>query len=33
MFLQQKVSEHDLEIPQLHTTDQPTAPRGRVTEH
>ena len=28
-----KVSEYDQGIPQSHTTDQPTAPRGRVTEH
>ena len=28
-----KVSEYDQEIPQSHTADQPTAPRGRVTEH
>ena len=29
----QKVSEYDQEIPQSHTEDHPTAPRGRVTEH
>ena len=28
-----KVSEYDQEIPQSHTADQPTTPRGRVTEH
>ena len=28
-----KVSEYDQEIPHSHTADQPTAPRGRVTEH
>ena len=27
----QKVNEYDQEIPQLHTADQPTAPRGRAT--
>ena len=29
----EKVSECDQEIPQSHSADQPTAPRGRVTEH
>ena len=29
----QKVSEYDQELPQSQTADQPTAPRGRVTEH
>ena len=29
----QKVSENDQEIPQSHTADQSTAPRGRATEH
>ena len=29
----QKVSEYDQEIPQSQTKDQPTAPRGRATEH
>ena len=29
----QKVIEYDQEIPPLHTADQPTAPRGRATEH
>ena len=29
----QKASEYDQEIPQSHTTDQPTALRGRATEH
>ena len=29
----QKVSEYDKEIPHSHTADQPTAPRGRATEH
>ena len=28
-----KVSEYDQEIQQSHTADQPTAPRGRATEH
>ena len=28
-----KVSEYDQKIPQSHTADQPTAPRGRATEH
>ena len=28
-----KVSEYEQEIPQSHTADQPTAPRGRATEH
>ena len=28
----QKISEHDQEIPQSHTEDQPTAPRERATE-
>ena len=28
----QKVSKFDQEIPQSHTTDQPTAPQGRVKE-
>ena len=27
-----KVSEFDQEIPQTHTADQPTAPRGSATE-
>ena len=27
-----KASEYDQEIPQSHTADQPTAPRGRATE-
>ena len=27
------VSGYDQEIPQSHTADQPTAPRGRATEH
>ena len=27
-----KVSEYDQELPRSHTADQPTAPRGRVTE-
>ena len=31
--MDQKVSENDLEIPQSHTEDQPTALWGRVTEH
>ena len=26
-------TEYDQEIPQSHTADQPTAPRGRATEH
>ena len=25
-------SEYDQEIPQSHTADQPTAPRGKATE-
>ena len=29
----QKVSEYDQEIPQSHTADQPTAPRGRAIKH
>ena len=29
----QKVSKYDQGLPQLHNTDQPTASRGRVTEH
>ena len=29
----QVVSEYDEEIPQSHTTDQPTALWGRATEH
>ena len=29
----QNVSEYDQEIPQSHTADKPTAPRGRATEH
>ena len=29
----EKVSEYDQEISQSHTADQPTAPRGRATEH
>ena len=29
----QKVSEYDQEIPQSHTVDRPTAPRGRAVEH
>ena len=29
----QNVSEYDQEITQSHTADQPTTPRGRVTEH
>ena len=29
----QNVSEYDQGIEQLHNTDQPTASRGRVTEH
>ena len=29
----QNVSENDQEIPQSHTADQPTAPRGRAIEH
>ena len=28
-----KKSEYDQETPQLHTTNQPMAPRGRATEH
>ena len=28
-----KVSEYDQKIPQSHTADQPTAPRGRATRH
>ena len=28
-----KVSEYDQVIPQSHTAVQPTAPRGRATEH
>ena len=28
-----EISERDQEIPQSHTIDQPTAPRGRATEH
>ena len=28
-----KVSEYDQDIPQSHTTDQPTILRGRATEH
>ena len=28
-----KTGEHDQEIQQLNTADQPTAPRGRATEH
>ena len=28
-----KVSEYEQEIPQSNTADQPTAPRGRATEH
>ena len=31
--IRQKLSEYDQEIPQLHTADQPTAPRGRASEH
>ena len=26
-------SEYDQEIPKSHTADQPTAPRGKATEH
>ena len=26
-------SKYDQEIPQPHTADQPTAPKGRATEH
>ena len=29
----QNVSEYDEEISQLHAACQPTAPRGRATEH
>ena len=29
----QKKCECDQEIPQSHTADQPTVPRGRATEH
>ena len=32
-FFYPKVSEYDQEIPQSHTTDQPTAPQGRATEN
>ena len=32
LFLK-KASEYDQEIPQSHTVDQPTASRGRATEH
>ena len=29
----QRVSEFDPEMPQPHTADQPTAPRGKDTEN
>ena len=29
----EKTSEHDQEIPQVHTAEQPTAPQGRATKH
>ena len=29
---QETLTEYGYEIPQLHTADQPTAPRGRATE-
>ena len=31
--MKQKVSEYAQQMPQSHTEDQPTAPRGRDTEH
>ena len=31
--LNKKVSGYDQEIPQSHTSDQPTAPSGRAIEH
>ena len=32
-FKFKKVSEYNQKISQLHTADQPRAPRGRATEH
>ena len=32
-FNTKKVSEYDQKITQSHNAGQPTAPRGRVTEH
>ena len=32
-WLKKGVGEYDQEIPQSHTADQPTALRGRATEH
>ena len=33
IFMLKKVSEYDQETQQSHTTDQPTAHRGRATQH
>ena len=33
LLIIQKVSEYDQAMPQSHTADQPTSPRGRATEH
>ena len=31
--IQKKTSKNDQEIPQSHTVERPTAPRGRATKH
>ena len=32
-FIWKKISDYDEEMPKSHTADQPSAPRGRDTEH